>query len=325
MQDRDPKERLAATYIPTWTDVNFWQLTNDIVHHLIQRWVIDLFAPYEVNDITKKESSRTLHLDIPHQTESITLESRFVFLGSGGWALSLLQKSGVQERKQFGWFPVSGQRLVCTDPEIIAQHDAKVYGKASVWTPPMSVPHLDTRMIDGKKALLFWPYAWFTTKFLKYGSRFDLLLSLRRYNLIPMLQAWIRNIPLTRYLIGQVIQSSEDRLDALRVYVKNAQAKDRKLQEAGYRVQVIKNDKKKWWILQFGTELVVSEDKTLATLLWASPWASISVPAMISIIEQCFPQHVEHIPQLIPSYGQSLATDHALLKKIRERTRSILW
>lgn len=56
---------------------------------------------------------------------------------------------------------------MCTDPVVVAKHNAKVYGKAAVGAPPMSVPHLDTRVIDGKKALLFGPYAGFTTKYLK--------------------------------------------------------------------------------------------------------------------------------------------------------------
>ena len=108
----------------------------------------------------------------------------------------------------------------------------------------MSVPHLDTRIIDGKKELLFGPFAGFSTKFLKNGSYLDLIKSLEFDNLIPMLSAGWHNIPLTKYLIEQVMQSQEQRITALKDYFPNAKFDDWELLEAGQRVQVIKKDEK---------------------------------------------------------------------------------
>ena len=189
----------------------------------------------------------------------------------------------------------------------------------------MSIPHLDTRIIDGQKALLFGPYAGFTTKFLKQWSFWDLPFSIRWYNIVAMIWAGIHNLPLTKYLIDQVLQSSKDRLDALREYVVDAREEDWVLKEAWYRVQIIKADKKTGGILQFGTEVIVSQDKTFATLLWASPWASTAVSIMLEIIEKCFPEYTDSIPELIPSYGKKLSDDKALTQEVREWSHKILW
>jgi malate dehydrogenase (quinone) len=166
------------------------------------------------------------------------IRAKFVFIGAGGGSLPLLLKSGIPEGKGFGGFPVSGQWLRCNNREIIEKHDAKVYGTAAVGAPPMSVPHLDTRFIQGKKELLFGPYAGFTTKFLKQGSFFDLPLSIKLSNIRPMLAAGIKNLPLTKYLLDQVRQSPEDRLEALREYMPEAKIEDWELEIAGQRVQV---------------------------------------------------------------------------------------
>lgn len=326
MKDRDSSERIAATRMDIGTDVDFGALTRILINHLSQSQNISLVVWKEVQHLTQlDDKSRSVDIGTTNgawETETVT--TSFIFLGAGGGALPLLQKSGIPERKQFGWFPVSGQWLVCKNPAIIAKHQAKVYGKAALGAPPMSVPHLDTRMIDGKKKLLFWPYAWFTTKYLKKGSFFDLFASLRRYNIFTMLQAWVRNLGLTKYLIWQVVQSSQTRFTALQEYMPSADYQDWELVEAGYRVQVIKHDPQQWGILQFGTEVVISQDKTLATLLWASPWASTAVSVMLDIIEQCFPQHKKHITELIPSYGKVLHKEISLLQKMRNWTNKIL-
>lgn len=326
MKWRDTSERIAATRMAIGTDVNFGALTKLMIDNLVQRQNVTLLLWKEVKGLTQLDDKNwkvrvgSAHGSNDHQT----LTTKFIFLWAGGGALPLLQRSWIEERKQFGWFPVSGQWLICTNPDIVAQHEAKVYGKAALWAPPMSVPHLDTRMIDGKKALLFWPYAGFTTKYLKQGSFFDLFTSLRLYNIWTILQAGARNLGLTKYLIEQVVQSSSTRFKALQEYMPSADPKDWELIEAGYRVQVIKNDPKQWGILQFGTEVVVSEDKTLATLLWASPWASTAVSVMTNIIEECFPQLIDKLPELIPSYGKALYQDTTLLKKMRDWTGKIL-
>jgi malate dehydrogenase (quinone) len=325
MQWREVGQKIAATHMELGTDVNFGNLTRSMVSHLTQSGVVSLFTHHEVSDMTKgSDGLWSLRVQNLHTHRWLSVRAKFVFIGAGGGALHLLQNSGITERKGLGGFPVSGQWLVCHNPDIIAQHTVKVYGKAALWAPPMSVPHLDTRIIDGQKSLLFGPFAWFTTKFLKSGSWLDLPLSLAWHNIISMIWAGIHNIPLTRYLIEQVLQSSDDRIAALREYMPSADAKDRELREAWYRVQIIKPDSKQGGVLQFGTEVIVSWDHTLATLLWASPGASTSVDIMLRIVEQCWPQYHDKISTLIPSYGQKLYENSKLLVKVRERSKKLL-
>lgn len=256
--------------------------------------------------------------------------TKFVFIGAGGGSLPLLEKANVPEGKGYGGFPVSGQWLKCTNPEVIAKHQAKVYGKASVGAPPMSVPHIDSRMINGERQLLFGPFAGFSTRFLKNGSYSDLPLSIKPDNIIPMIAAGIKNIPLTKYLIEQVRQSPKDRINALREYVPGARSKDWKLERAGQRVQVIKKDEKEGGILEFGTEVITTADGTLAVLLGASPGASTAVSIMVDLIGRCFkdeietPEWQEKLKVMIPSYGQTLNDNPDLLTEIRKDTASVL-
>jgi malate dehydrogenase (quinone) len=256
--------------------------------------------------------------------------TKFVFIGAGGGSLPLLEKADVPEGKGFGGFPVSGQWLKCTNPEVIAKHQAKVYGKASVGAPPMSVPHIDSRMINGEKALLFGPFAGFSTRFLKNGSYSDLPLSIKKDNIFPMISAGIKNIPLTKYLIDQVRQSPEDRINALREYVPQAMSKDWVIERAGQRVQVIKKDEKEGGILEFGTEVITTADGSLSVLLGASPGASTAVSIMIDLVGRCFkeklatPEWQDKIREMIPSYGQQLNDNVALSDEIRKHTAAVL-
>jgi malate dehydrogenase (quinone) len=258
------------------------------------------------------------------------VSTRFVFLGAGGGALPLLQKSGISEGKGFGGFPVSGQWLRCDNPMFVDRHFAKVYGQASLGAPPMSVPHLDTRIIGGKRSLLFGPFAGFTTKFLKKGSLLDFPLSMTRDNLVPMLAAGAGNLGLTKYLIGQVLQSRWSRILALRKFMPVAKMKDWYLETAGQRVQVIKKDAKKGGILQFGTEVVTAADGSLACLLGASPGASTAVSIMLKIIDRCFRNEMAatgwqtKLRGMIPSFGQSLIGDAVLSAETRARTSEVL-
>lgn len=262
--------------------------------------------------------------------EKRKLTAKFVFIGAGGGALPLLLKSGIPEGKGYGGFPVSGQWLICQNPAVVEQHTGKVYGKAAVGSPPMSVPHLDTRMIGGRKALLFGPYAGFTTKFLKEGSTLDLPLSIRANNLVPLLTAGADNYALTKYLLEQILQSPEDRLETLRAYLPDATMEAWKLQEAGKRVQVIKKDPKHGGVLEFGTEIVSAADGSLAALLGASPGASTSASIMVKLLQRCFPQQYQSaswqskLKEIIPSFGQSVATNEPLCISLRAETADIL-
>lgn len=331
MEGRPGEDKLAATRMDIGTDVNFGSLTRALFNKLQDMPGVYMHFNQDVRNIDSDDDGKWLIKlkDITTKTRR-KIRTRFVFIGAGGGSLPLLLKSGIPEAKGYGGFPVSGQWLKCLNPDIIERHDAKVYGKASVGAPPMSVPHLDTRMIDGKKALLFGPYAGFSTKFLKHGSLLDLPLSVKPSNIMPMLSAGFHNIPLTRYLIEQVRQSPEDRLNALKEYYPNAVMEDWELAIAGQRVQVIKKDEEEGGILEFGTEVVSSADGSIAALLGASPGASTAVAIMIGLIQRCFPtqatsnQWQTKFKEMVPSFGLSLATDKVLLRKVRAMTDEIL-
>ncbi|PSR52286.1 malate:quinone oxidoreductase [Adhaeribacter arboris] len=331
MAGRDPGQRVAATRMEIGTDVNFGALTRSMFDYLKDQEGVKIHFHHEVRKLRKTEDGRwQIKVKDLATEEKRKLRARFVFIGAGGGSLPLLEKSEIPEGKGFGGFPVSGQWLVCTNPEIINRHQAKVYGKAAVGSPPMSVPHLDTRIINGEKALLFGPYAGFSTKFLKQGSYFDLPLSIKANNLRPMLIAGIKNIPLTRYLINQVRQSPADRLAALQEFVPQARMEDWKLETAGQRVQVIKKDAQKGGVLEFGTEVVSAADGSIAALLGASPGASTAVSIMLSLLQRCFPERFNtekaqsKIKQMIPSFGESLSKNEDLLHEIRSMTSEVL-
>lgn len=331
VQGRDPMQRVAATRIRHGSDVDFGSLTRNMVEYLQSQPNFELMLSSPVHYIDQRDNGRwKVRVKNQHTGEQTKLESEFVFLGAGGGALPMLQKSGIDEARGYGGFPVSGQWLVCRKPDVVQKHHAKVYGKAPIGAPPMSVPHLDTRIINGEPALLFGPFAGFTTRFLKQGSIFDLFGSVRTSNLKPMLSVSKSNMDLTRYLIGEVFQSHGDRVEALRNFFPEAEEGNWELRNAGQRVQIIKQAEGGGGKLEFGTEIVAAKDGTLAALLGASPGASTAANAMISVIERCFPKKIqaaqwqERMKVMVPSYGQSLVDDEALLTKVRERTLSTL-
>ncbi len=328
MKDRALDGPIAATRIDSGTDVNFGALTRMLFAHL-ERQGVDIHYEHSVDDI-KRASDGSWELKV-RNVDSGTVErhtANFVFIGGGGGSLPLLQKSGIPEGKGIGGFPVSGVFLVCEKPEIVEQHHAKVYGKAPVGAPPMSVPHLDTRYIDNKKWLFFGPFAGFSPKFLKSGSMFDLLTSVKTDNLGTLLAAGVNNLSLTKYLIKQVMLSKEQRMEALREFVPNAKSEDWDLLVAGQRVQVIKNTAAGKGALQFGTEVIHAADGSIAALLGASPGASTAVSVMLELIEKCFPQHKsaweERLREMIPSYGVALSEDPELIREIHRSTAQAL-
>ncbi|TCC91034.1 malate:quinone oxidoreductase [Pedobacter hiemivivus] len=330
MQERSSADKVAATRMELGTDVNFGALTRMMFNKLQCRPDVQLHFHHDVKKLKQKNGLWDVKVKDETTGQKRVVKAKFVFIGAGGGSLPLLEKAGIPEGNGFGGFPVSGQWLKCVNPEIIEQHNAKVYGKASVGAPPMSVPHLDTRMIDGKKALLFGPYAGFSTRFLKHGSLLDLPLSIKANNIRPMISAGLDNLPLTKYLINQVRQSPEDRMAALREYFPGAKMEDWELETAGQRVQVIKKDEKHGGILEFGTEVVTAADGSIAALLGASPGASTAVSIMISLMERCFadqidtPEWQQKLKQMIPSYGESLDGNSQLTDNIRAQTTHAL-
>lgn len=331
MEGRENAKKVAATNMKIGTDVNFGALTRSMFNYLASLEGVELHFNHEVKNL-KKQADGSWNIKIKDLTEGVKkrIHTQFVFIGAGGGSLLLLEKANIPEAAGYGGFPVSGQWLKCTNPEIIEKHQAKVYGKAAVGAPPMSVPHIDTRMIDGKKALLFGPYAGFSTKFLKTGSYMDLPKSIKPSNIKPMLSAGISNIPLTKYLIEQVLQSQNDRMAALREYLPDAKNEDWVLETAGQRVQVIKKNKAGKGILEFGTEVINSADGSLAVLLGASPGASTTVSIMLDLISRCFPEKAKSaewqskFKEMIPSYGQSLNENTALADEVRAHTAKVL-
>ncbi len=332
MNNRIIEDKVAGTHVDYGTDVNFGALTRFMFQYLDALPGVQVFLNHEIRDIDKNENSGCWELKITNLTtdEDLFEITPFVFIGAGGGSLPLLEKSNITEAEGYGGFPISGQFLKCTNEEIINQHHAKVYGKASVGAPPMSVPHLDTRTIDGKKELLFGPFAGFSTKFLKFGSYFDMPFSFEFDNIIPMLSAGFHNIPLTKYLIEQVLLSHEDRIEALKEYFPDAKPEDWVLEVAGQRVQVIKRGVDVSGVLEFGTEIVASADGSIVALLGASPGASTSTGIMLEVLKKCFPEQMkseewtQKIQKMIPTWGKNLIEDEEALNNSRLITHPVL-
>ncbi|NMI07906.1 malate:quinone oxidoreductase [Paenibacillus sp. SZ31] len=329
MKDRTSNEPVAATKIDSGTDVNFGALTRMLIKHLKEQHV-GVHYQHSVKNM-KRTSDGQWELSVKNLKSGAVErhKAKFVFIGAGGGSLHLLQKTGIPEGKHIGGFPVSGIFMVCKNQKVVEQHHAKVYGKASVGAPPMSVPHLDTRFIDNKKSLLFGPFAGFSPKFLKTGSNADLITSVKMHNLLTMLAAGVKEISLTKYLIQQLMLSKEQRMAELRDFVPGAKSEDWDMVLAGQRVQVIKDTVQGGkGTLQFGTEVVTSADGTIAALLGASPGASTAVQVMLEILQRCFPQHMEawepKIKEMIPSYGISLVENLDLLKEVHSSTAKAL-
>ncbi|HEY0059447.1 MAG TPA: malate:quinone oxidoreductase [Flavisolibacter sp.] len=330
MEQRVSDEPVAATKMDLGTDVNFGSLTRCMFDWLKASEGVQIHFNHEVGDIDRKGDNWKVDIEDVATGKQQHVHARFVFIGAGGGSLPLLLKSGIPEARGYGGFPVSGQWLRCTNEAVIGTHHAKVYGTAAVGAPPMSVPHLDTRWIKGKRELLFGPYAGFTTKFLRHGSVMDLFKSIKFTNLRPMISAGIHNLPLTKYLIDQVRLTPDARLEALKDYYPAARKEDWELETAGYRVQVIKKDEEDGGVLEFGTEVVSAADGSIAALLGASPGASTAVSIMLDLLQRCFPRLLEEqacrqkLVEMIPSFGKVLGRDARLCEEVRTYTSKVL-
>ena len=322
MEGRTDGKPMAATKVNFGTDVDFGKLTI-IMFDNLKRKGVDVRMKSHVSDV-KRNRDGLWEVTVKGPNGVQKHLTKFVFLGNGGGSILLLQKSGIPEGKTLGSFPVSGVFLACDKQEVVKKHNAKVYGKAPMGAPPMSVPHLDTRVIDGKKYLMFGPYAGFSTNFLKNGSYFDLLKSLKLHNLKTLMGAAVNQMVLTKYLINQVLLSHSQRVKEIRDFVPTTKDSDWFAVRAGQRVQIIKNTEKMWGDLVFGTEVISASDGSLASLLGASPGASVAVDVMLELMKKCFPQNFKSwepkIKEMIPSFGQKLEKNPELLKQTYEET-----
>ena len=324
MTDGRQVEPIAATRIEQGTDVDYGTMTVDMVNWLKSKGVV-VRTGAEVKSLHQFPAG---HWQLwMGRTQDEFIHADKVFVGAGGWALKLLQSSGIPEIQGYGTFPVSGHFLRTDNPELVRQHRAKVYSQAQVGAPPMSVPHLDTRVVDGKESLLFGPFAGLNPKFLKHGSVLDLPLSVRPKNLIPYLSVALKNFDLVVYLLREVTKSKKKKLESLREFVPNAKQEDWTYYEAGQRAQVIK-PVKGGGVLQFGTEVIASKDGTIAGLLGASPGASVSVSVMLDVMLRMFADEFvtfePALKEMIPGYGQNLNTKPALAKRILAQTAKTL-
>jgi len=308
IEGRTGDEPIAATRITSGTDVDFGAVTRQLLANL-QKQGVGISTAAEVKGLSK-QSDGSWNVRV---AGGASVNAKFVFVGAGGWALKLLQKSGIPEAKGYGTFPVGGQWLRTDNPAIVAKHQAKVYSQASVGAPPMSVPHLDTRVVNGKTSLLFGPYATSNPKFLKNGSILDLPLSLRPGNLIPYIAVGLSNLGLIKYLVGELLKSKSRKFESLLEFMPSAKAGDWELLNAGQRAQIIKKDAAKGGVLQFGTEIITAADGSISGLLGASPGASTAVFAMLEVLRKSFGSEFAgwepRLREIMPSYGSKLNSD----------------
>ena len=324
MKDRDPNERMAATRMELGTGVNFGQLTKQYLHILKNEFDVPVLTEHEVLDVDPgRKAEWLMEVQDLKTGDKKYYDAEHVFIGAGGGALPLLQKVEIKEKDGYGGFPISGQWLFCKNEELVKKHHGKVYSKAGVGTPPMSVPHLDTRYINGKKELMFGPFAGFSTKFLKEGSKTDLPKSINFKNLPAMWGVFWQNLDLTKYLIEQVSMSHRDRVEELRAFIKDAKPEDWELQVAGQRVQIIKRDKEQGGVLEFGTDVIHDKDGSVTALLGASPGASVAVKIMLDVLDIVFPEKLktkewqEKLSEMIPFWNKDIEKNEEDFKAVQ--------
>ncbi len=329
MDGRKQSEKIAATRIQRGVDIDFGNLTRSYINQIEGAQSIEINYSTNVENL-QQDSEGDWYLSLEGEAKNNRIiRSKFVFLGAGGGTLTLLQKSGIPEGFLYAGFPVSGKWLICDEEKSTKIHNAKVYGNAAVGAPPMSVPHLDTRWIEGTRTLLFGPFAGFSSNFLKYGSKLDLFRSIKTTNLFSMLQAGFDNIDLGKYLLNQLIQTNEDRIKTLKRFLPLVSPNDWKLSVAGQRVQIIKQTPQ-GGVLKMGTEIVTSSDGSLAALLGASPGASTAVTIMIEVLKRCWHEKMKSskwknkMLELFPSIGTDINSNKEALLAIRKRNDFLL-
>ena len=325
----EKKERYAATRVEHGTDINFGEISIQLLNLLKKNKKFHLYTNSNVEKISVLKDG-LIDLKIKNQINKniIEIKSNRIFIGAGGQSIALLQKMGLKETNGYAGFPISGKWLICNNKEIVKRHNAKVYSQVFDNAPPMSIPHLDLREIDGKQYLLFGPFAGFTFKFLKQGSNLDLPKSIRINNIRSLIIVFLKNFSLLIYLIKQSLMNHASRMKQLRYFYEDAKDSDWKLLDAGKRVQIIKNCPFEGSKLEFGTEIIFSQNKRICALIGASPGASISANAMSKVFIGMFGKNkYVNLKKIISSYGSNLNSSSMKTKKFRTKiyTKIGLW
>ncbi|OBI94476.1 malate:quinone oxidoreductase [Mycobacterium sp. 1245805.9] len=317
---RDFSEPTALNWAADGTDVDFGSLARQLVGFCVRGGATALFG-HEVRNLTRQsDGSWTLQVRNRRTGEKHRLNTKFVFVGAGGDALPLLQKSGIKEVRGYAGFPIGGRFLRADNPTLTAAHRAKVYGTPAPGAPPLGALHLDLRFVNGKSWLVFGPFAGWSPKFLKHGHFTDLPRSVKPDNLVSMLGVGATQLTLVNYLIRQLRLSEPDRVRALREFAPSATDSDWQLTVAGQRVQVIRRDRRRGGALDFNTTVLGAADGSIAGLLGGSPGASTAVPAMLDVLQRCFAgRYASWLPtlkEMVPSLGTELSREPALFEDV---------
>jgi malate dehydrogenase (quinone) len=312
---RDFAEPVALDWAADGTDVDFGVLARQLIGYAVRGGATALFG-HEVRNLRcQRDGGWTLTVRNRRTGENRKLKTKFVFVGAGGDALRLLQRSGIKEIRGFGGFPIGGQFLRSRHLAVVGAHRAKVYGLPAPGAPGITAPHLDARIVNGKTWLLFGPFASWSPRFLKQGRVSDLPRSVQANNLPSLLSVGVRQRKLVNYLVGQLRLSQPARLDALREFAPTATGSDWELVVAGQRVQVIRRG-----ALEFDTTVCSAADGSIAGLLGASPGASTAVSAMLEVLERCFAERYQSwlptLKEMVPSLGATLSREPALFEEV---------
>ncbi|NMT64961.1 malate:quinone oxidoreductase [Marinobacter orientalis] len=285
MEERPRHEKMAATVIETGTDVNFGALTEQMAEYAVNDLGVRIEYGTHVRRVHRSPTGRWV-IEAVSKGVPVQHKADVLFVGAGGGAFPLLKRSHLPFRSRFAGFPVGGRFLQAQISEEQARYyTAKTYGKAKVGAPPMSVPHLDLRVVDGKHYLLFGPFASFKPVLERGRGFFDYLTSIRLHDIPGLLNVALEHFPLVKYLVSESFKGEKSMFEELDSFAPGLSKKfDWKPIAAGQRVQIIKDGD-----LQMGTEIVVSKDKTYGTLLGASPGASVSPEVMLRCLEQLLP------------------------------------
>lgn len=327
MSGRTDGEAIAATRHPRGTDVDFGALTRQLTGLIAARGGTALFG-HDVRAIDRAQAGGWIVSGSGPDRARFSITAKHVFVGAGGFALRLLQRAKLPEVRGYAVLPVGAAFYRCSTPEVVAQHEAKIYGQAAIGAPPMSVPHLDKRVVDGTGHLLFGPYATFSTKLLKRGKLTDFFTTLRWHNLHTIVAAGAQNLSLVRYLVAELAARPRKKFAQVQRFYPESKFSEWELILAGQRAQLVKPDPRKIGALQQGTELVVSADNSISGLLGASPGASTAVPIMLDLLRRCFPDSWgatwrDALSEAIPS-SATTTWDAATVSATTDRTEKAL-